>query len=215
MEKWKQNVYHFQIEVESLQWFEKLSRLVPFSQNTLKNTVRQQNTTVKQWKPNRVCRFLLVCVLKVSRNNKTPISLNHVTYIIPLLDIYYQDLPIHWLTGKNYDLNVTLSLATWLTGAQVRKQTDWLNRPSASRLTSQKSVNSQHIETPSPRYHTIETVSVPRTREYRKRPNQFMSNHLIDVQQIKMFTIHRTIDKTWLTEYQVPFYKSTFCKWFD
>ncbi len=168
-----------------------LSRLVPFSQNTLKNTVRQQNTTVKQWKPNRVCRFLLVCVLKVSRNNKTPISLNHVTYIIPLLDIYYQDLPIHWLTGKNYDLNVTLSLATWLTGAQVRKQTDWLNRPSASRLTSQKSVNSQHIETPSPRYHTIETVSVPRTREYRKRPNQFMSNHLIDVQQIKMFTIHR------------------------
>ncbi len=50
---------------------------------------------------------------------------------------------------------------------------------------SQKSVNSQHIETPSPRYHTIETVSVPRTRKYRKRQNQFMSNHLIDVQQIK------------------------------
>ncbi len=48
-----------------------------------------------------------------------------------------------------------------------------------------ESVNSQHIETPSPRYHTIETVSVPRTRKYRKRPNQFMSNHLIDVQQIK------------------------------
>ncbi len=48
-----------------------------------------------------------------------------------------------------------------LTGAQVRKQTDWLNRPSASRLTSQKSVNSQHIETLSPRYHTKETVSVP------------------------------------------------------
>ncbi len=50
---------------------------------------------------------------------------------------------------------------------------------------SQKSVNSQHIETPSPRYHTIETVSVPRIRKYRKRQNQFMSNHLIDVQQIK------------------------------
>ncbi len=66
-----------------------------------------------------------------------------------------------------------------------RKQTDWLNRPSASHLTSQKSVNFQHIETPSPRYHTIETVSVPRTRKYRKRQNQFMSNHLIDVQQIK------------------------------
>ncbi len=65
------------------------------------------------------------------------------------------------------------------------KQTDWLNRPSASRLTSQKSVNSQHIETPSPRYHTIETVSVPRTRKYRKRPNQSKSNNLIDVQQIK------------------------------
>ncbi len=30
-----------------------------------------------------------------------------------------------------------------------------------------------------------ETVSVPRTRKYRKRQNQFMSNHLIDVQQIK------------------------------
>ncbi len=65
------------------------------------------------------------------------------------------------------------------------KQTDWLNRPSASRLTSQKSVNSQHIETLSPRYHTIETVSVPRTRKYKKRPNQFKSNNLIDVQQIK------------------------------
>ncbi len=79
----------------------------------------------------------------------------------------------------------SLRVRTWLTGAQVRKQTDWLNRPSASRLMSQKSVNSQHIETPSPRYHIIETVSVPRTRKYRKRPNQFMSNHLIDVQQIK------------------------------
>ncbi len=79
----------------------------------------------------------------------------------------------------------SLRVHTWLTGAQVRKQTDWLNRPSASRLTSQKSVNSQHIETPSPRYHTIETVSVPRTRKYRKRQKQFMSNHLIDVLQIK------------------------------
>ncbi len=50
---------------------------------------------------------------------------------------------------------------------------------------SQKSVNSQHIETLSPRYHTIETVSVPRTRKYKKLPNQFMSTNLIDVQQIK------------------------------
>ncbi len=55
----------------------------------------------------------------------------------------------------------SLRVRTCLTGAQVRKQTDWLNQPSASRLTSQKSVNSQHIETLSPRYHTIETVSVP------------------------------------------------------
>ncbi len=52
---------------------------------------------------------------------------------------------------------------------------------------TEKSVNSQHIETPSPRYHTIETVSVPRTRKYRKRQNQFMCNHLIDVQQIFFF----------------------------
>ncbi len=52
-------------------------------------------------------------------------------------------------------------------------------------LKSQKSVNCQHIETPSPRYHTIETVSVPQTRKYRKRPNQIKSNNLIDVQQIK------------------------------
>ncbi len=42
-----------------------------------------------------------------------------------------------------------------------------------------------------------------------------MSNHLIDVQQIKFLQYTETIDKTWLTEYQVPFYKSTFCKWFD
>ncbi len=46
----------------------------------------------------------------------------------------------------------------------VRKQTDWLNRPSASRLTSQNQLILSTIETPSPRYHTIETVSVPRTR---------------------------------------------------
>uniref|UniRef100_A0A8C2H2H7 Reverse transcriptase domain-containing protein n=1 Tax=Cyprinus carpio TaxID=7962 RepID=A0A8C2H2H7_CYPCA len=56
---------------------------------------------------------------------------------------------------------------------------------SASRLTSQKSVNSKHIEILSPRYHTIETVSVPRARKYKKRPNQFKSNNLIEVQQIK------------------------------
>ncbi len=87
--------------------------LGPFFPKHTEKHCKQQNTTVKQWKQtNRVCRFLLVCVWRsVSRNNKTPISLNHVTYIIPLLDIYYQDLPIHWLTGKNYDLNVTLSLA--------------------------------------------------------------------------------------------------------
>ncbi len=73
----------------------------------------------------------------------------------------------------------SLRVCTWLTGAQVRKQTDYLNRPSASHLTSQKSVNSQHIETLSPRYHTIETVSVPRTRKYKKRPNQSRSNNCI------------------------------------
>ncbi len=73
----------------------------------------------------------------------------------------------------------SLGVRTWLTGAQVRKHTDWLKRLYASCLTSQKSVNSQHIETLSPRYHTIETVSVPRTRKYKKLPNQFMSNNVI------------------------------------
>ncbi len=48
-----------------------------------------------------------------------------------------------------------------------------------------KSVNFQHIETLSPRYHTIETVSVPPKYKIKKRPNQFISNNLIDVQQIK------------------------------
>ncbi len=47
----------------------------------------------------------------------------------------------------------SLRVHTLLTGAQVRKQTDWLNRPSASHLMSHKSVNSQHIDTLSPRYH--------------------------------------------------------------
>ncbi len=50
---------------------------------------------------------------------------------------------------------------------------------------SQKSDNSQHIEILSPRYHTIETVPVPRTRKYKKRLNQSMNNNLIDVQQIQ------------------------------
>ncbi|KAL0148144.1 hypothetical protein M9458_056546 [Cirrhinus mrigala] len=72
----------------------------------------------------------------------------------------------------------------------VRKQTDWLIRPSASRLTSPKSVNSQHIETLTPRYHAIETVSVPRARQYKRRPNQFKSNNLINIQQIK--NLHNT-----------------------
>ncbi len=45
-------------------------------------------------------------------------------------------------------------------------------------------INSQHIKTLSPRYQvTIETV--PRTIKYKKRPNQFMNNNLIDVQHIK------------------------------
>ncbi len=103
-----------------------------------------------------------------------------------------------------------LRVRTWLTGAQVRKQTDWLNRPSSSHLTSQKSVNSQHIETLSPRYHTIETVSVPRTRKYKKRPNQSMSNNVIDVQLMKNVYNRETNDKAWLIEYQVPFYESAF-----
>ncbi len=79
----------------------------------------------------------------------------------------------------------SLRVRTWLTEAQVRKQTDWLNRPSASRLTSQNSVNSQHIENFSPRYPTIETVSIPQIRKYKKLSNQSMSKNLIDVQQIK------------------------------
>ncbi len=89
----------------------------------------------------------------------------------------------------------SLRVRTWLTGAQVRKQT-WLAKPSASRLTSQKSVNSQHIETLSPRYHTIETVSVPRTKNTKKRPNQFLSNNLIDIQQIKyMYNTEKQMKK--------------------
>ncbi len=61
--------------------------------------------------------------------------------------------------------------------------------------------------------HHVMFMSQWHKREYRKRPNQFMSNHLIDVQQIKKCLQYtETIDKTWLTEYQVPFYKSTFCK---
>ncbi len=50
---------------------------------------------------------------------------------------------------------------------------------------NQRSVDSQNIETLSPRYHTIETVSVPQTRKYNKHPNQSMSNNLIDFQQMK------------------------------
>ncbi len=72
-------------------------------------------------------------------------------------------------------------MTNWGTGQEA----EWLNRPSASRLTSHKSVNSQHIETLSPRYQTIETVSVPRTRKHKKRPNQFIINNLIDVQHMK------------------------------
>ncbi len=37
----------------------------------------------------------------------------------------------------------SLRVRTWLTGAQVRKQTDWLNRPSAN-SNSLNSVNSTH-----------------------------------------------------------------------
>ncbi len=56
-------------------------------------------------------------------------------------------LPPSWGGGALLSRNMahSLRLCTWLTGAQVRKLTDWLNRPSASHLTSQKSVNSQHI----------------------------------------------------------------------
>ncbi len=83
-------------------------------------------------------------------------------------------------------------------------------------INTHNSVNSQHIETPSPRYHTIETVSVPRTREYRKRPNQFMSNHLIDVQQIKnVYNTQKQLIKLGLLNIRSLSTKSTFCKWFD
>ncbi|XP_067279202.1 uncharacterized protein [Pseudorasbora parva] len=65
-----------------------------------------------------------------------------------------------------------------------RKQTNWLNQPSASCLTSPKSAKSQHIETLSPRYYHIETVSVPRISKYKKPSKPFNSKNLIDVQQI-------------------------------
>ncbi len=60
-------------------------------------------------------------------------------------------------------------LGSYLTNWGPGKESDrLLNRPSASPLSPQKSVNSHHIETPSPRYHAIETVSVSRTRKYKK-----------------------------------------------
>ncbi len=88
---------------------------------------------------------------------------------------------------KDYYLSLRPRQRVPVSSSCVHRDTDWLNRPSASCLTSQKSDNSQHIETLSPRYHTIETVSVPRTRKYRKHPNQSKSNNLIDVQQIIFF----------------------------
>ncbi len=42
-----------------------------------------------------------------------------------------------------------------------------------------------------------------------------MSNNLTDVQQMKNLHKTETNDKAWLTEYQVPFYESAFCKWYD
>jgi len=79
----------------------------------------------------------------------------------------------------------SLRAETWQTTAQVRKQTYWLNRPSASCLTLQKSDNSQHIETLPPRYYHIETVSVPRISKNKKLPNPFKGKNVSDVQQIK------------------------------
>ncbi len=61
----------------------------------------------------------------------------------------------------------------------------FLNGLSARRLMSQNSVNDQHIETLSSRHHNIETVSVSRTRIYKKHPNLFLCNNLMDVQQMK------------------------------
>ncbi len=45
----------------------------------------------------------------------------------------------------------------------------------------------------------IETVSVPRTRKYnqKNRPNQSMSNNLIDVQQMKNVYNRETNDKAY------------------
>ncbi len=75
----------------------------------------------------------------------------------------------------------------------------------------QKSVYSQHIETLSPRYHTIETVSVPRTRKYKKRPNQIMSSNLIDVQQIKnVYNTENQIIKLGLLNIRSLFKKELF-----
>jgi len=51
----------------------------------------------------------------------------------------------------------------------LRAQTDWLNQPSASCFTSPRSDKSHHIETLLPRYHHIQTVSVPWIRKKKKK----------------------------------------------
>ncbi len=96
---------------------------------------------------------------KKHRTEKTILSLNVKDIFAPL---NYSGMILYYCCCCCCYWVYSVWSFAWLTGAQVRKQTDWLNQPSASRLTSQKSVNSQHIETPSPRYHTIEIVSVPR-----------------------------------------------------
>ncbi len=44
-----------------------------------------------------------------------------------------------------------------------------------------------------------------------------MSNNLVDVQKMKenVYNTEKENDKTWLIEYQVPFYESAFCKLYE
>jgi len=59
--------------------------------------------------------------------------------------------------GAASNMAHSLRAQTWI-GAQIRKQTDWLNQPSASCLTSLRSDKSHHIDTLSPRYHHIKSA---------------------------------------------------------
>ncbi len=102
-----------------------------------------------------------------------------------------------WRPGSSWGFGALLKGLTLIVVLKVERtliihspHQQFLPEPRSKPTTSGYKTDALSIR---PRLPSIETVSVPRSRKYKKPPKQFMSNKLIDVLQMKMNITQRNV----------------------